>query len=224
MRIFLSWATVVATVLAVSPLAYAQAPGAPPAAGTPSSAGANAPRYGFAVVDISYVFKNHRRFNGLMEQMKTDVEAAENTLRQERNDIAKREDALKQFQPGSPDFKRLDEEVTQAKANFNLKATKQRKEFLEREAKIYYQAYLEVNDAVKYYAQRNNLGVVMRFNGDPVDPNVREDVLRAINKPIVFQNGVDITPDILALVNRGGGGTTPQANNVQPQVPGGVRR
>ncbi len=32
--------------------------------------------------------------------------------------------------------------------------------------------------------------------------NRREDVLREINKPVVFQNQIDITPDVLALLNR----------------------
>ena len=31
---------------------------------------------------------------------------------------------------------------------------------------------------VKDYAQRNNIGFVLRFNGDPINPNRREDVLR----------------------------------------------
>jgi hypothetical protein len=77
-----------------------------------------------------------------------------------------------------------------------------RKDFLEREAKVYYQTYLEVVDAVNTYAKRQNIGLVLRFNGEPVDPNRREDVLREINKPVVVQDQVDITPDVLMLLNR----------------------
>lgn len=195
MRILSSCATIVATLLlsvALAPFASAQAPA--PAAGNP---GANATRYGIAVVDVGYIFKKYPRFNALMEQMKADVTAAENLLKQERMSIGKEEEQLQSFQPGSPDFKRLDETLTKKKADFNVKATQQRKEFLEREARIYYQASLEVNDAIRYYAQQNNLGLVLRFNGDPIDPNNRQDVLRGINKSVVFQNGIDITPAVL---------------------------
>jgi Skp family chaperone for outer membrane proteins len=95
---------------------------------------------------------------------------------------------------------------------------KLRKEFLEREAKVYYQTYLEVVDAVKYYAKRQNIGLVLRFNGEPVDPNRRDDVLREINKPVVVQDQIDITPDVLALLNRDQSGT--QATRpVQSQIP-----
>jgi hypothetical protein len=65
---------------------------------------------------------------------------------------------------------------------------------------------------VKYYATQQHIGLVIRFNGEPVDPSRREDVLREINKPVVFQNQVDITPDIIALLNRDAMRTaTPQA-------------
>ena len=80
--------------------------------------------------------------------------------------------------------------------------TRLRKDFLEREGKVYYRTYLEVDNAVKYYAERHSIGLVFRFNGEAPDPNRREDVLRAINKPVVFQNSIDITPDVLTLLNR----------------------
>ena len=56
------------------------------------------------------------------------------------------------FNVGSPEYKKLDEELARKMAEFKLKMDRLRKDFMEREAKIYYQTYLEVSDAVKYYA------------------------------------------------------------------------
>ena len=186
------------------------------------SAGQNATRYKVAVVDISYIFKNYQRFKAMMDQMKTDVEAAEQVLSEERRKINQdAENAAATYKPGTPEFTREEERLTEVKTKFNLRMQKQRKEFLDREAKIYYQAYLEVNDAVKYYALRNDLGLVLRFNGDPIDPNDRQDVLRAINKPVVFQNGIDITPDVLRDLDRQRVPTQPVQGGVGGhQIPG----
>jgi hypothetical protein len=109
---------------------------------------------------------------------------------------AKRTEELKAFNAGTPEYNRLEEEIEKAKYEFNIKATKERKEFLDREAKVYYKTYLEVNDAVKVYAQRNNLGMVLRFNGDPVDPNRRE-CHREIEVSLVGGRDLDV------LVERG---------------------
>jgi Skp family chaperone for outer membrane proteins len=167
-----------------------------------SAASANADKHGVAVVDISYIFKKHDRFRAKMEQMKKEMEATETDLKAERDKIAQQEEQRNKFNAGSPEYKQMDEKLARDMAEFNLKMTRLRKSFLEREAQVYYQTYLEVADAVKTYAERHNIGIVIRFNGDPVDPNKRDDVLREINKPVVFQNQIDITPDVLALLNR----------------------
>lgn len=180
----------------------------------PNAAGANSARYGIAVVDVSYIFKNYSQFRTSMDAMKKEMEVAEGDLKSERDQVQAKEEQRRNYKVGSPEFKQLDEEIARLKAEFNLKAGKIRKDFLEREAKVYYQTYMEVSNGVKYYAQQHNIGLVLRFNGDQVDPNRREDVLRAINKPVVHQSNIDITPDVLALLNRGGaGGGAPTASH-----------
>ena len=179
-----------------------------------ASPSANASRFGIGVVDVSYIFKNYSQFKTSMEGLKSEVEAAQGQLKGDHDAIASKEELKKQYNPGAPEYKQLDEEVARLKAEFQLKSGKIGKDFMDREAKVYYQTYLEVGNAVKHYATQHNIGLVLRFNGDQVDPNVREGVLRAINKPVVHQNNIDITPDVLALLNRGGGasGAAPVAS------------
>jgi Skp family chaperone for outer membrane proteins len=188
----------------------------------PHPAGANASKYNIAVVDISFIFKKHERFKSTMEQMKKEMEGIEAELKADRAKIADKEQARNQFNVGSAEYKKADEEIARQMAEFNLKMGRLRKEFLEREAKVYYQTYLEVVDAVKYYAKRQNIGLVLRFNGEPVDPNRRDDVLREINKPVVVQDQIDITPDVLTLINRdqqAGGQAGTQARQPSSQLP-----
>lgn len=168
----------------------------------PNAAGANASKYGIAVVDISYIFKQHTRFRATMDSMKKEMETIEAELKADREKIAQSEQQRNTYNVGSAEYKQLDEEVARMMAEFNLKMGRLRKDFLEREAKVYYQTYLEVVDAVNYYAKRQNIGLVLRFNGEPVDQNRREDVLREINKPVVAHDQIDITPDVILLLNR----------------------
>jgi Skp family chaperone for outer membrane proteins len=165
-------------------------------------AGANAQKFKVAVVDVSYIFKQHQRFRTTMESMKKEMESTEAELKSDRDRLQQMEDQRGTFNAGSPEYKKLDEELARGMAEFNLKMKRLRTNFLEREAQAYYQTYLEVSEAVKTYATRNDIGIVIRFNGEPANPNSREDVLREINKPVVFQNQIDITPDVLALLNR----------------------
>jgi Skp family chaperone for outer membrane proteins len=197
------------------------APGVVAQAGGVNPAGANASKYNIAVVDISYIFKRHERFKATMESMKKEMEGIEGELKGDREKIGQLEQQRNQFQSGSAEYKKMDEDIARQMAEFNLKMGKLRKEFLEREASVYYKTYLEVVEMVKYYAKRQNIGLVLRFNGEPVDATRRDDVLREINKPVVLQDQIDITPDVLALINRDSGvqaaGTQARQPQGQPQ-------
>jgi Skp family chaperone for outer membrane proteins len=196
--------------------------GAPTAVGGVNPAGANASKYNVAVVDISYIFKKHERFKGTMEGMKKEAEGFEVEMKAEREKIAQQEQQRNAYNPGTAEFKQFDEQIARKTAEFQLKAGKFRKDFLEREAKVYYQTYLEVVDAITQYSQRQNIGLVLRFNGETLDPNKRDDVLREINKPVVMQDRIDITPDIIVMLNRTPQGVVPAGQ--QGAVPPGTAR
>jgi Skp family chaperone for outer membrane proteins len=176
-----------------------------------NAAGANAARYGIAVVDISYIFKNSASFNAQIESLKTEMKAADDGLKADRDALVQLQEKRNTLKPGSPEFKALDEQIAHQQAEFSIKQGTVRRDFLEKEAAVYFKTYTEVSNAVRYFAQQNNIGMVLRFNGDQVDPAQREDVMRAIMQPIVHQNNIDITPDVLAMLSRGAGGATAPA-------------
>jgi Skp family chaperone for outer membrane proteins len=166
------------------------------------SAAPAGPSGGTAVVDISYIFKYHGRFKQGMEGLKSSVEAAEAEFKKEKKAIEADMEKVQQFKPGSAEYKRGEEDIARKQSEFQVKVSLKKKELAERESKIYFNVYQEVSDEVKYYADKNGISLVLRFNGDPVDVNNRESVLREINKPIVYQKGIDITPIILDALNR----------------------
>jgi len=186
-----------------------------------SSLSANVSRYKLAVVDISAVFKWYKPFQSQVDQMKEDVKNAEAQLKQEQQGIAKLQKELRDFTPGSPDYKARDEKLAAQMAAFKLKVDRNRRDFMDREAKIYHVTYLTVEDEIKKYALHNDIGLVVRFNGEPLDPSKppqRNEVLQNINKPVIFQNNIDITQDIIDLLNqRAQMASRPQVGHARPQ-------
>ncbi len=159
-----------------------------------------------ALLDISYIFKNHPRFKQMMEEMKSDVEAAESSVTKERDTIKKLVEQLDSYHKGSPDYNAMEKEIAEREANLSVKVQLQRKEFLGREAKIYLTIYKEIEQEVEYYCQNKGIDMVLRFNGDPADVDKPDSVLSFINKPVVYYDkGRDITKPILdTLVMRSG--------------------
>ena len=181
-----------AAIQAQAPVPPAAAPAARPA--TPASH--------VAVIDVGYIFKNHTRFKAAMDKMKDEVLAAENALKSERDRINGLMEQLKGFNVGTPEYKKLEAEVAKAQGDFSVNAQLQKKDFMDREAKVYLQVYSEIERAVSQFARDNGIAVVHRFDGDPVDSSDRNRILGSITKPIVYYDPqIDITPDVLRMLN-----------------------
>ena len=187
---------VIVAVVPTMAAAQAPAPATAPRAATPASH--------TAVIDVGYIFKNHARFKAAMDKMKDEVLAAENALKAERDRINGLMEQLKGFNVGTPEYKKLEAEVAKAQGDFNVNAQLQKKDFMDREAKVYMQVYSEIEQAVSQFARQHGIAVVHRFDGDPVDSSDRNRILGNITKSIVFHDPqVDITPDILRMLNAG---------------------
>jgi Skp family chaperone for outer membrane proteins len=186
---FLCFATVVACLASFSLSAHAQ--------GSPGSV---------AVIDISRIFKEHQRFRSSLEFMKKDVETAEAGLRKDAEELKKMAENLKSpsnpYAPGSQQYKQQEEAIATKQAQIQLKMNLQKKEFMEQEAKIYYQVYTEIETEVERFAKRYGINLVLRYNDiEMTQDSDRQLILAGVNRPVVYQNNIDITNDILKAIN-----------------------
>ena len=175
------------------------------------------------IIDLKYIFEHHERFKAETGRLRVEVQAREGELKTMRDRMKSLADRKPDFQPGSPEYKNLEADLVRMEQEMRTKLALGKKEFLEKEAKIYFNVYREVLDEVKYYCDSRGVAVVLRFNGDTVDPNADpQAVLKELNKSVVYYNpSIDITPVILGELNRrfGGGRAAAPGVSSKPSVP-----
>jgi Skp family chaperone for outer membrane proteins len=155
-----------------------------------------------ALVDVNYIFHKHARFKSQIEEMKADIERTQADFKRTADQITKDAERLNDFRSGTPDYHNAEEELVKRRAELQAKMALQKREFLQREAKIYYNVYTEIMQEVQYYCQANNVGLVLSFNGDKINPENPDEVLRGINRQVVNYNpDLDITPTILQRIS-----------------------
>jgi len=167
---------------------------------TPRPGGTNV-----AVLDISLVFEHYPDFQTQMAELKTQVEEFEAFLKKEQGELLKERDKLQNYAAGSKEFKELEEKMTHTNTDLRLKMEHQRREFLEREARIYFDGYSQVYNVVSTLAQRNEIKLVLRFSSDSMKADDRNSVLQSVNRPVIYQQNLNITN----LVIKALGGTPP---------------
>ena len=160
---------------------------------------------GIAVVDIASIFKNYQKFKMQMDQMKQKVDVAENDIKKDQEACKQEMEQIKAYNASSPEYKKLEADILRKQGDLNLKVKLQQKDFMEQEGRVYYGISREIDDAVRLLAARYNIVLVLRFTGDEVDPSDRNDILRGINKSIVYYDKrMDITAMVLGELNRSG--------------------
>jgi Skp family chaperone for outer membrane proteins len=222
-RIILIWATAVPMLLAACAVTnlQAQPPQGPPpqSAAPPRSAAPPAANHGIAVIDVKYILENYARVKAATDQFNRDFENTGARFKKEKEGINKLVEKIKSFKPGTPEYKKLEEDITQKESDLKVQASLQQKEFAEREARIYLTAYQEISQQVKVYADRNGISLVLRFNGAPPDSTNREAVQAELFKMVLYQNGIDITGPVLQELNRSAAVVRQPADSNHPNAP-----
>lgn len=211
MKASTQFATIVACTLVFS-ISAAKAQSVSPRSSAPASGDR------VAVIDINYIFKNHNRFKKMVEDWKTDLKVVENQFRKQNDEIKNLAERASQFEIGSPDYKRLETDVAKRRADLQVKMQLQKKDLMEREAKMYLNIYNEIQKHVNYFARTHNITLVLRFNREPIKAEDPRAIQQGLLRPVVYQNQIDITEDILRYINPPAADA--RGNNKRPFVPG----
>ena len=177
----------------------------------PSSAAAPSNATLVAVVDMGQIFKNHPRFKQQLEAIKQELVAYEKQLNEQKKAITKEREKQVDLKAGSPEYKRLEEEVARRISDLQVTDQLKKKEVMEREARVFYETYQDVTREIGKLADRYGISLVLRFDSDKIDPNDRNSVLAGINRPVVFQRKLDLTQEVLQSLGATAGATAETA-------------
>jgi Skp family chaperone for outer membrane proteins len=177
-----------------------------------------------AVIDISVIFKDHPRFKAMMADWKKDFQAAQTKSRTGQQTFQEKQRQLAGLSPGSQGHKSLEDQLMKMESDLRYDVNRIKKEFMEREVKIYHEVFNEVAGITETFARRHRILLVLRYNSAKVTGEQRS-VYQGINRNVVFQDNIDITANIQTELKRlyppktngGAGGNAGRINNIPPR-------
>ena len=190
------------------------------AAGWAGSANAQAPRtpapLPVRIIDLKKVFDKHERFKAATEILKGEVTQREDQLKARRQQMEQAAALLKEMKAGSPEYAQKEGDLIRADSELKALVNIGRREFLDKEAKIYLDVYTEVIEEVKYYCQVQGVSLVLRYNGETMEGSKDpQEVLKELNKSVIYYHpSIDISDMIVAELNRRWMGSRPPAGPV----------
>ena len=155
------------------------------------------------LLDVGRVFKQHVAFNKAMESIQQEVEIYRGQIQQKQGEIQKQAEALRGMVQGSPEARQLEAKLTKLTADLQVEHQLKNKEFIQREAELYFNTYMDVTSKVSKFCEANSISLVLRHVTTPTDTKSRQSILETVNNPVIFEKGRDITDLIIQQANAG---------------------
>ena len=125
----------------------------------------------------------------------------ENKLTSEQEAIKTRAQGLTGFEIGSTERNNLEGELEQQQAALRTKARQLETQLLNREALVYYETYQQMQTIVGSLANQYGISLVLRFDSAEIDRNNRTEVIKGVNRAIVYHRQLDLTKVVTETMN-----------------------
>jgi Skp family chaperone for outer membrane proteins len=154
-------------------------------------------------VDLSTVLTNYDKMTDMKKDLSAAVKVKQGELMKLESEYRSKGEMLQKFQPGSSDFKKIEDGMTELKARMEALREQAEREFSLRQAEILATIYKEVQGMVASVAKWRKINYVLKVSTKPpsaTDPNT---VMAALNEALLYSDPRnDITNDVVHYLNR----------------------
>ena len=150
-----------------------------------------------AILDVGKVFKNHPQFKGQLDALKQEAEQFKAVSVQQQQALMKKGEALKQYEPGSAEYRNVETQLAQESAAMEVQQRDKMRDLMRQEAELHYGTYQQVNNAVASYCEQRGIQLVLRYNSLEMDAKNPTTIMQKVNGSVVFHDQrYDITSAI----------------------------
>jgi Skp family chaperone for outer membrane proteins len=184
--------------------------------GQPAAAQRQPPRpHQVGLIDMAFVFNNYEKFKAMQTSLQNEFKAAQEKAKVTVEEVKALQAQLASgtLNKDSPEAAQIEQQIIRKTTDLQAYGQIIQREQLKKEAEVYKQIYLEVQDAIRIYADAYGYTLILRFDREAVeeaqDP---QQILQRMTRQVVYFRGQDdLTSPILTHLNKQYGGAATNA-------------
>ena len=165
----------------------------PPAGRAEVAAG----RQRVAVVDVSRLILENRRFRAALDLLEAEGKRLEGELKKQQLEIAAQAESLRSRQ-ASTALTRAETALAKRRVLWRAQTEAQQVALLQQQDELYARAYREAHDRIAEYCRRHRIALVLQQSSKQLTPSEGRKVL---DRLVIHQDRVNITPAVLRRIN-----------------------
>ena len=152
-----------------------------------------------AILNLDVLFKSDEKVSAALAELKEEAAGLDEKAKLRQAELEVVASDLRKAQPGSAEQRRLQQEAAKLNAELQQFVVRERAGIENKQAKIFLAAFRGIEATVKDYCREQGIKLVIQQPTTSLDENQpTAEILKAINKGIIFEDGLDITADIQA--------------------------
>ncbi len=159
----------------------------------------------FGTLDLDFVLKNYQKVMASSRELGAAVATKRGELMKIESEARQEMEMMQKLQPGTPDYKKREDHITELKAKMEAGREQAQREFTAREAEMMATIYKEIQGMTGRVAKWRRMNYVLRATNPrkPVggaDPN---SIMAAMNDQLIYADASnDITNDVVYYLNK----------------------
>ena len=154
-------------------------------------------------VDLELVFKSYHKVAQSNKEYSAALMARKNELMKIMSEAQEESQMLSKLAPGTEDYRKHENKVTQLKAQHEAGREQAEREFALRQAEAMATLYKEIQEMVKMLAKERNMNYVVKVSSQPITGTDPNSVMAAISSTMVYADPRnDLTNDVIHNLNR----------------------
>lgn len=155
-----------------------------------------------ALVNVDRILKDYKPLNNKLDPLKAEAKELDAAVQVRQAEMETVGNQLRQTQPGSPDQQRLQIQLVKMQTDLQRFVTTGRQNLQNKESTVYLAFFRQLDAEIAKHAKIHGLKLVLRqYETSFADGQSLPDVAKALNRPILYEEGLDITDAILKALN-----------------------
>ena len=155
-----------------------------------------------AILNMDRVFKTHQPLLDQLAPVREETKKLQETVQLRQAEIETVASQLRKAEAGSPEFQRLQAQLVKLNNELRQMVEKEQQALQKKESVIYLAFYRTLEEEVGKYARSKGIKLVLRQQESSLNENQPlPEVLKALSRSIIYEDGLDITDEILKALD-----------------------
>lgn len=153
------------------------------------------------LVNIEKVAQQHKPFQKKVAAMQEEAKELQSSATLKQSELEAVGNDLRKAAQGSAEFQKLQNQFGRLQRELQVFVQEGQQKFRDKDLKLSLSLHREIDEVLKPYCKAKGLRLVVRTNNSSLDENQnQQQILQTINRGVLYEEGLDITDDVLKLL------------------------